>query len=373
MGSIVSSNASLTVLTVPPIISVQPTNLTVVAGETATLAVLAGGSPPFGYQWNFNGSPLADASGASLTWTNVGTNQAGNYSVTVTNLYGSVLSSNASLTVLVLATNLFDDFEPGIDLAQWSSFGGTVLATNYGGFVSPSHSLWFGGTGSRYATTRAVQTTDGGRIRFQLRFANGSSFPWETVDLPGEGVVLEYSVTGGTNWVEFGRYNTSTYFNWTPVSAMIPAGAQGPTTLFRWRQLSNSGAASDHWALDDVLISTTPIPPAVTTQPLNRTVVVGETVTFAVTASGTWPLNYQWRFSGNDLAGQTGPSLTLSNVQVTNTGNYSVVVSNDARVRHQQQRTPDGPAATGDRSSSGHERDGRQPDRSAGDSGSQRQ
>ena len=134
LGSIVSSNASLTVLTIPPIISAQPADLTVVAGETSRLAVLAVGTPPFGYQWNFNGSPLADASGASLTWTNVGTNQAGNYSVTVTNLYGSVLSSNASLTVLVLATNLFDDFEPGIDLAQWSSFGGTVLATNYGGF-----------------------------------------------------------------------------------------------------------------------------------------------------------------------------------------------------------------------------------------------
>ena len=43
-------------------------------------------------------------------------------------------------TLSVVGRSMFDDFDQGIDLSQWSSFGGvvgsTVLATNYGGCVS---------------------------------------------------------------------------------------------------------------------------------------------------------------------------------------------------------------------------------------------
>ena len=60
-----------------------------------------------------------------------------------------------------------DDFDPGIDLTQWSGFGGvvgsTVLATNYGGSVSAPNSLWFGANGSRFATTIPINTSGGGR------------------------------------------------------------------------------------------------------------------------------------------------------------------------------------------------------------------
>ena len=89
----------------------------------------------------------------------------------------------------------FDDFEPGIDLTQWSSFGGTlgstVLATNIGGKVSGVNSLWFGDAGTRSATSRPLDPSSGGSINFYLRFGNGSN-PWETADLPAEGVVLGY-------------------------------------------------------------------------------------------------------------------------------------------------------------------------------------
>ena len=156
----------------------------------------------------------------------------------------------------------FDDFEPNIDLPQWSAFGGTVgstvLATNYGGFVSSPNSLWFGDASDRFASTRTLNTSSGGPLSFWLRFGNGWSNTWETVDLPAEGVVVEYSADGGTNWTTFGRYNTTNFYSWTHVSMPIPVSAQGPAMRFRWRQLSNSGIEFDHWALDNVLISTMP-------------------------------------------------------------------------------------------------------------------
>ena len=68
-------------------------------GGTANFSVTASGALPLSYSWNFNGTNIAGATNTSLTLTNVQLNQAGNYAVLVTNVYGSVLSSNAILTV----------------------------------------------------------------------------------------------------------------------------------------------------------------------------------------------------------------------------------------------------------------------------------
>ena len=85
-------------LTLPAIIS-QPTNQTVYVGGTATFNVMAIGVPPLSYQWSLNGTNIDGAMNTSLALTNVQLNQAGSYAVLVTNAYGSVLSSNAVLTV----------------------------------------------------------------------------------------------------------------------------------------------------------------------------------------------------------------------------------------------------------------------------------
>ena len=85
---------------------------------------------------------------------------------------------------------------------------------------------------------------------------------------------------------------------------------------------------------DDVLSSiaslTVLAPPSITTQPQSASAQVGSNVTFSVTATGTAPLGYQWRFGAADIAGATGSDYTLNDVQTTNAGTYSVVVSNVA-------------------------------------------
>jgi hypothetical protein len=47
-------------------------------------------------------------------------------------------------------------------------------------------------------------------------------------------------------------------------------------------------------------------------------------------ASGTAPLGYQWSFNSATLSGATSTTLTLTNAQATDTGNYTVVVTNVA-------------------------------------------
>jgi hypothetical protein len=66
----------------------------------------------------------------------------------------------------------------------------------------------------------------------------------------------------------------------------------------------------------------------ITSSPQSQFVLAGASANFSVTALGTGQLFYQWQFNGNPLSGQTNASLSLNNVQFTNAGNYSVVVSN---------------------------------------------
>ena len=76
--------------------------------------------------------------------------------------------------------------------------------------------------------------------------------------------------------------------------------------------------------------------PAITAQPLGQTVTVGGNVFFNVTATGTAPLAFQWAFNGTNLTdgpgiqGSTTATLTLSNVQAAQAGNYTVQVNNGA-------------------------------------------
>ena len=73
----------------------------------------------------------------------------------------------------------------------------------------------------------------------------------------------------------------------------------------------------------------TPVAPAITAQPHDTTNLVGNTASFTVGASGTAPLYFQWYYNTNTpLAGKTGSTLTLTNVQFGDAGGYSVLVSN---------------------------------------------
>jgi hypothetical protein len=87
-----------------PIIDQQPVSQTVSAGLSVTFDVAAFGALPLSYQWEFSGSPLPGATNSTLAQSNVSLANSGNYAVIVSNTFGTVVSSNAVLTVIPSAT-----------------------------------------------------------------------------------------------------------------------------------------------------------------------------------------------------------------------------------------------------------------------------
>jgi len=74
------------------------------------------------------------------------------------------------------------------------------------------------------------------------------------------------------------------------------------------------------------------VPPSISVPPQSQTVKAGSNVTFSVTASGSSPLSYQWRFNGDIISGAISSSYTVTNAQPANGGSYSVRVNNMAGI-----------------------------------------
>jgi len=68
--------------------------------------------------------------------------------------------------------------------------------------------------------------------------------------------------------------------------------------------------------------------PSILQQPLSQSHLVGRSAIFSALASGNEPLLYNWTFNGTNIVGATDRSLTLTNLQLSQAGNYGLVVSN---------------------------------------------
>ena len=77
------------------------------------------------------------------------------------------------------------------------------------------------------------------------------------------------------------------------------------------------------------ILTITLAPPSITSQPQDVTVIPGQSAMFSVLAAGSEPLTYQWYYNTNSLlTNATSSTLILTNVQLSNAGSYSVLVSN---------------------------------------------
>lgn len=104
------------------------------------------------------------------------------------------------------------------------------------------------------------------------------------------------------------------------ITATVPAGASSGT-------ISVTAPAGGGASVSSFTVN---VPPSIVTHPASQTVAVGSSVTFTVSASSDTALSYQWRFNGANISGATGSSLSRSNLQLTDSGNFDVVVSNAA-------------------------------------------
>ena len=83
----------------PPSITTQPQNRIVLWGQNAYFNVVASGTAPLAYQWQFNGTNLPGETATNYTRWNVQPPDLGNYDVVISNSLGSITSTVASLTV----------------------------------------------------------------------------------------------------------------------------------------------------------------------------------------------------------------------------------------------------------------------------------
>jgi hypothetical protein len=268
-----------------PIIVLQPTNESVPVGQTAIFTVAAKGAGPLAYQWTFDGTNvLAGATSRSLILSDVQSNEAGIYEVTVSNAVGSATSVPVKLAVGPIAV-------PGYIAALLRSD-----CTD-----APPCPLQVGeiATGPGYViiTLGYGDPTD---WQYAQQVANDAAF--ESImplycALPKEGCV-----TDSVQW------NVMTYFadGSSYASGCAASGCQ-----------DRSCAGYESGA------------PVIVTQPGNESVNSGQFVSYTVNASGLAPLDYQWMFDGtNALVGATNAELVLPHAFTNQAGTYTVVVSN---------------------------------------------
>ncbi|MEI8043306.1 MAG: immunoglobulin domain-containing protein, partial [Verrucomicrobiota bacterium] len=144
----------LMVTTTAPSVASQPASQTVAVGGSATFNVVASGTAPLSYQWRLNGSTIGGATSASFTINSVALGHAGSYTVIITNLYGSVTSSVATLTLAILPVITNNPASQAV-----LPGGSATFSITAGGLPSPGYQWRFNGaaisgaTGTSYSLT----------------------------------------------------------------------------------------------------------------------------------------------------------------------------------------------------------------------------
>jgi hypothetical protein len=387
-GTNASPAAFLTVLEPPPVILTHPADTIAIAGHSASFSVAAAGTPPLSYEWQFNGTDIAGATNSLLMLYNVQWTNSGNYAVTVSNQYGSVLSSNAWLTVIPPPACV----EPVSGLISWWPAEGNALdrmGTNDGTLAGNTaygpglvgQCFAFDGDGDAIALgSRPSLQVQNITIEMWIKRANASL----SSQSGGKAYLFAYGSGGygfglfdnGALFLEqynccYGTAGTVSDTNWHHVALVrwvsppntydtiyVDGIAKGGSAGLGGSPYTNAaiGARADtlansfYGSIDEPAVYNRvlssgeiqaicgagahgkcglPEPPYILVPPTNQMALVGGSASFSVAADGRpRPLSYQWTFDGLDIAGATNTSLALTNVKFSQRGNYGVIVTN---------------------------------------------
>jgi hypothetical protein len=356
-GSVTSSTVTLTVnaAATAPAITTQPASQSVTAGQNATFTVAASGTAPLTYQWQLNGSNIANTNAASYTVSNTAVGESGEkFDVIVSNAAGSVTSNMATLTVTAAAVAPTITTQPAsqtVTAGQNATF--SVAAS---GTAPLSYQWQLNGTNipnaisSSYAVTNTTTAESGEKFDVVVSNTAGSvTSNMATLTVNPAPVAPSITTQPLNQSVVAGQNATFT----------VVASGTAPLT-YQWQMngnnIANSNAASytvtnttvgESGEKFDVIVSNgqgsitsnmvtltvtaAVVAPTITTQPASQTVTASQNATFTVVAAGTAPLTYQWQMNGNNIANTNSPSYTVTNTTVGESGEkFDVIVSNTA-------------------------------------------
>ncbi len=259
----VTSNGAIIAVNTPPVITTQPVGITKLVGSNHTLSVAAAGTGPLTYQWKKNGADISGATGTSLAFTSLRIEDAGDYTVTVTNRLGSVTSSTATLTV------------------------------------------------DRLLKAPTITTQ-----------------PRDTSARAGSSVTFTVAAEGNPLPTFQWRKNGAAISGATSTSFTIASVAAADAGLYDVVVTNSQGSVSSNLA--KLTVTTADQAPVITAQPRDKTLGVGTSATFTVSATGVPAPTYQWRRNGVDISGATSASYTIGSLTLNSAGAYSVVVTNSA-------------------------------------------
>jgi hypothetical protein len=333
-----------------PTITQHPADQSVVSGGTASFTVTAAGSSPLGYRWQRNGANLsngghyAGATTNTLTITGADANDAGNYRCVVSNAYGSATSSVATLTIVTGCA------PPGLVNADFEGGNSGGIANGWTGYQRPPNptTVWSiqtagppPGGGLQYQQIANTSSTGGGGVRQTLT----GCLPGATYAISGwmrgnsalATCAVKVSPTASTDWataVDLNPPQTYSGDTWTAFSGSVVATG---TNMTLWLDGQTGGTGQNKAECFDSITITcaaAALPPAITQQPSNQTVVPGGTAAFTILATGSEPLAFQWQKNNLNLAdgghysGATTASLSISNADTNDAASYRCVVTN---------------------------------------------
>ncbi len=155
-----------------------------------------------------------------------------------------------------------------------------------------------------------------------------TAHPQSTTVIVGQAVQFAVTATGTAPFT----------YQWQRNTQNIPT-ATGATYAITSAQLANAGdyrvivsnaAGSATSQVATLTVNPAAVAPTINGHPQSATVTVGQSVQFAVTATGTAPFTYQWQRNSQNIPLATGSTYSLSNVQLTDAADFRVIVRNSA-------------------------------------------
>jgi hypothetical protein len=134
---------------------------------------------------------------------------------------------------------------------------------------------------------------------------------------------------------------TSGFTNWyanscggTVIATGIVSESFSPTTTTTYyvanRSVGPGNCISECRSITITVIPCTNTPPSIVSQSNNQTACQGQNLQLTVSASGSPPPTYQWRFNGMNINGANSSTYNINQIQTTQAGTYDVVITNAA-------------------------------------------